>query len=126
MTTSIPANASSPANISPVGPPPAITTACSVISTPRTPDRRQRTSHGQHVWGACGKPPRSRYVASGGVGANLYRRPWQHERVDHESLEYYATPGRFTILDGRDFSSDNVREVVEVVQGLLVYDVVAQ
>ena len=31
MTTSIPANASSPANISPVGPPPAITTACSVI-----------------------------------------------------------------------------------------------
>src|SRR4051812_48766461 len=34
MTTSIPANASSPANISPVGPPPAITTACSVIAAP--------------------------------------------------------------------------------------------
>src|SRR5437762_1114476 len=33
MATSIPANASSPANISPVGPPPAITTACSVIAT---------------------------------------------------------------------------------------------
>src|SRR5450755_3682652 len=32
MTTSIPANASSPANISPVGPPPAITTARSVIA----------------------------------------------------------------------------------------------
>ena len=33
MTTSIPARASSPASISPVGPPPAITTACSVIAT---------------------------------------------------------------------------------------------
>ena len=32
MTTSIPASASSPASISPVGPPPAITTACSVIA----------------------------------------------------------------------------------------------
>jgi hypothetical protein len=29
---SIPANASSPANISPVGPPPAITTACSFMA----------------------------------------------------------------------------------------------
>ena len=35
MATSTPANASSPANISPVGPPPAITTACSVIATLR-------------------------------------------------------------------------------------------
>ena len=32
MATSTPANASSPASISPVGPPPAITTACSVIA----------------------------------------------------------------------------------------------
>ena len=31
IATSIPANANSPANISPVGPPPAITTACSGI-----------------------------------------------------------------------------------------------
>src|SRR5271165_1805665 len=35
MATSTPANASSPANISPVGPPPVITTACSVIGTLR-------------------------------------------------------------------------------------------
>src|SRR5215211_3725151 len=40
MATSTPANASSPANISPVGPPPAITTACSVIATPRPASRR--------------------------------------------------------------------------------------
>ena len=46
--------------------------------------------------------------------------------MDHETLDYYATPGRFTILDDGEFSSDDVREVVGVVQGLLVYDVVAQ
>src|SRR5215216_6813908 len=40
MATSTPANANSPANISPVGPPPAITTACSVIATPRPASRR--------------------------------------------------------------------------------------
>src|SRR6266508_2069718 len=34
MATSTPANASSPANISPVGPPPATTTACSAIRHP--------------------------------------------------------------------------------------------
>jgi hypothetical protein len=33
MATSTPANASSPASISPVGPPPAITTAWLVIAT---------------------------------------------------------------------------------------------
>src|SRR5829696_9876762 len=38
-----PANANSPANISPVGPPPVITTACSVIATLR-PDT-SRTTH---------------------------------------------------------------------------------
>jgi hypothetical protein len=46
--TSMPANANSPANISPVGPAPAITTACSVIATLRPPqssgiDRRSPT-----------------------------------------------------------------------------------
>ena len=36
IATSTPANVSSPANIIPVGPPPAITTACSVIATLRS------------------------------------------------------------------------------------------
>src|SRR5829696_3628922 len=40
MATSTPANANSPANISPVGPPPAITTACSVIAALRPASRR--------------------------------------------------------------------------------------
>jgi hypothetical protein len=35
IATSIPASANSPASISPAGPPPAITTACSVIATLR-------------------------------------------------------------------------------------------
>ena len=34
MATSTPANANSPANISPVGPPPATTTACSAMRHP--------------------------------------------------------------------------------------------
>jgi Transglutaminase-like superfamily len=45
--------------------------------------------------------------------------------VDHEVLDFYATPGRFTRLTEGNFSAD-VRRVVGVVQGLLVYDVVAQ
>lgn len=46
--------------------------------------------------------------------------------MDKEILDFYATPGRFTMLEDGEFSSSDVRKVVEVVQGLLVYDVVAQ
>jgi Transglutaminase-like superfamily len=46
--------------------------------------------------------------------------------VDPETLEFYATPGRFTRLEDAEFSSRDVHEVVKVVQGLLVYDAVAQ
>jgi hypothetical protein len=46
--------------------------------------------------------------------------------VDEDILEFYASPGRFTLLEDGDFSSADIREVVEVVQGLLVYDVVAK
>lgn len=46
--------------------------------------------------------------------------------MDPAVLEFYATPGRFTVLGEGDFSSLDIREVVDVVQGLLVYDVVAQ
>lgn len=42
------------------------------------------------------------------------------------ALEFYAKPGRFTALGGDAFASDDVSRVVDVVQGLLVYDVVAQ
>ncbi len=40
--------------------------------------------------------------------------------MDHETLKFYATPGRFTLLDDGDFSSGDIREVVEAVQGLRV------
>jgi Transglutaminase-like superfamily len=46
--------------------------------------------------------------------------------VDQKVLDFYATAGRFTTLEDGEFSSSDVREVVEVVQGLLVYDAVAQ
>jgi hypothetical protein len=42
MATSTPVNANSAANISPVGPPPAITTACSVMATTPADDYAAR------------------------------------------------------------------------------------
>src|SRR5438105_5453589 len=46
MATSTPANANSPDNISPVGPPPAITTAWSVIATLRPGELPRWPPHG--------------------------------------------------------------------------------
>ena len=46
--------------------------------------------------------------------------------MNQDALEFYAIPGRFTTLEDGDFSSGDIRRVVEVVQGLLVYDAVAQ
>jgi hypothetical protein len=43
-----------------------------------------------------------------------------------DALEFYATPGRFTTLERGAFASGDIDRVVEVVQGLLVYDVLAQ
>ncbi|MGH9025736.1 MAG: transglutaminase-like domain-containing protein [Acidimicrobiia bacterium] len=46
--------------------------------------------------------------------------------MDTSALDFYATPGRFTTLEPGDAASSKVSEVVDLVQGLLVYDVVAQ
>jgi hypothetical protein len=46
--------------------------------------------------------------------------------VDQTTLDYYASSGRFTRLENPEVLSGDIREVVEVVQGLLVYDVVSQ
>lgn len=46
--------------------------------------------------------------------------------VEPSALEFYAAPGRFTTLAEGGFSSADIHEVVEVVQGLLIYDVVAE
>jgi hypothetical protein len=46
--------------------------------------------------------------------------------VDQAVLDYYATPGRFTTIEDCDVASGDVRHVVELVQGLLIYDAVAQ
>jgi hypothetical protein len=47
-------------------------------------------------------------------------------RVDQEVLQFYAAPGPFTELETGELASGDVRDVVEIVQGLLVYDVVAR
>ena len=46
--------------------------------------------------------------------------------VAQEALDYYAAPGRFTGIGACEFTSTDIQRVVAVVQGLLVYDVVAQ
>lgn len=49
-----------------------------------------------------------------------------HAALTQDVLEFYTTPGRFTTLEGDGLGTGDVGRVVEVVQGLLVYDVVAQ
>jgi hypothetical protein len=46
--------------------------------------------------------------------------------MDQGVLDFYARPGRFTTLAEGEFSSGDVRRVVEVVQGLLLHDAGAQ
>ena len=64
--TSTPANANSPASISPVGPPPAITTACSVIATLRPASGRSRNQ--------SSRPRRRSGARAGGTGRPASRR----------------------------------------------------
>ena len=46
--------------------------------------------------------------------------------MDQGVLDFYATPGRLTALAEGEFCSDDICRVVDVVQGLLVYDAFAQ
>src|SRR2546430_17505769 len=57
MATSTPANANSPANISPVGPPPATTTACSAIRHPHPRRFWFQPQTLQHDPGLAASPP---------------------------------------------------------------------
>src|SRR2546423_15720703 len=66
MRTSVPASVSSAASIIPVGPPPAITTACSDIHHSSFPNVCEETLH--HCPGACGKPLGRYYIEVEGVG----------------------------------------------------------
>ena len=43
-----------------------------------------------------------------------------------DSLDYYATPGRFTTLDDGEVGAADIRTAVATVQGLLVYDLFAK
>ncbi|MCY7301020.1 MAG: transglutaminase-like domain-containing protein [Ilumatobacteraceae bacterium] len=46
--------------------------------------------------------------------------------MNSESLNFYATPGRFTTLDTSHAPSGDIHDVVATVQGLLVYDLFAE
>lgn len=46
--------------------------------------------------------------------------------MDPEVFAYYASPGRFTGLGAHRPIGDDLRDVVDAVQGLLVYDLVAR
>src|SRR5712671_5674890 len=83
MATSMPASASSPANISPVGPPPATTTACSAIRHPQPPQVLVSAGDSAARPGSCRKGPvlytlrmaRSKYSFSLRTGrAPLFQR----------------------------------------------------
>ncbi len=104
MTTSIPANASSPANISPVGPPPAITTACSVIAImvstrrslaasplPRATLRMAAKVHARRGGRAERSPPRQRR-ATKRRGAAQLRQPNIGEREPAGSPRLLVSP----------------------------------
>src|SRR5262245_50920676 len=69
MATSTPANTNSPASIIPVGPPPAITTACSVIAIllPASP--------------ASGSPPPAHLVPRLPAAVESHRLPAGYQRV---------------------------------------------
>ncbi|MBW1638008.1 transglutaminase domain-containing protein [Microbacterium resistens] len=45
--------------------------------------------------------------------------------MHQRALDFYTAPGHHTTLAPGDFSSRDIHEVVDVVQGLLVYDLVA-
>ena len=49
-----------------------------------------------------------------------------HPAETEEVLAFYATPGCFTTLPSDSFSDEDIHRVVDVVRGLLIYDVVAQ
>ena len=46
--------------------------------------------------------------------------------MHQDALDFYAAPGRFTTLDDDEAAEANVQRAVEIVQGLLIYDTVAE
>src|SRR5205823_1896700 len=77
-TTSMPANASSPANVSPVGPPPAISTACSVIAAPRLNQRVMISTFGSL---AASPLPRVMLSMAARVHARRCRASWSGGQI---------------------------------------------
>src|SRR5579872_5771796 len=114
--TSTRASASSPANISPVGPPPAITTACPLIATPQSALRPSRNAfrplislsllvsvhnHAARL-GSCRKPPGGLYTSSGRErGFSFFSRPLCTDKLFCVAVGYGGSVFLFETARGR-------------------------
>src|SRR5256714_15252663 len=87
MTTSIPANVSSAASIIPVGPPPAITTACSAIHHSSFANVCQETLH--HTPGLAASPGAALSVRS--THLLQAHQKWARERHRRIQLRLLVT-----------------------------------
>src|SRR5262249_179277 len=100
MATLTPANANSPANISPVGPPPTMTTACLIISStgwsqrdagtgPQLCEVRRCAHHPPHE----PQRPLHEFQQRCSRGANVYSLSEQGQEVDSQRtcVKYFPT-----------------------------------
>ena len=60
------------------------------------------------------------------TGRVLTSRNWGGRQVMAASHEFYGSPGRHTDLSRYEIGVTEVDEAVEIVQGLLVYDLLAK
>src|SRR3989442_3240956 len=92
MTTSVPANVSSAASIIPVGPPPAITTACSAIHHSSFPNACQETL--RHTPGLAASPGLLVASTRDWLASPYGRRPdggW-HALAGHSPRKAFESP----------------------------------
>src|SRR6266536_2812998 len=115
IATSTSANANSPANISPVGPPPAITTACPVTATLRPPSRprgpaartpappRRVPVTGPRVPPAARRPGASHVSTTRhALAAPVFRRFWSRPAIlRHDPGLAASPPVRYTLKVAR-------------------------
>src|SRR6266536_1946832 len=115
IATSTPANANSPANISPVGPPPAITTACPVTATLRPASRprgpaartpappRRVPATGPRVPPAARRPGASHASTTRhALATPIFRRFWPRPAIlRHDPGLAASPPVRYTLKVAR-------------------------
>src|SRR6187455_3461966 len=109
--TSTPASASSPASISPVGPPPAITTSCSV--NPALPSLPASAGDSTTRPGSCRKPQGARY-AGGGRRGRPRSRAASSRRMPAMAAPASIPPELFLAT-----YSPNIQDIAERLRGVV-------